>query len=99
MRDRRSKKRRLDGDGQRVEKVRPFSQEDEQAFLLKARAMYGYEEWVFWLTLFRTGIRIGEGLALGLADFKLDEEKPRLHLHQTWSTGSGLHRSGRTSRT
>ena len=49
------------------------------------------DEWFFWLTLFRTGVRIGEGLALELADFRVDDAKPALHVHQTMSQGVGLH--------
>jgi integrase len=71
-------------EGERV-KMRPFTHDDEATFLSKARELYGYEEWFFWLTLLRTGVRIGEGLALELADYKVDEAKPHLHVHQTWS--------------
>jgi integrase len=74
-----------------TKRKRAFSEEEEKAFLAKVRELYGYESWFFWLTMFRTGLRVGECIALELSDFKRPASPdPILHVHQTW-TQKGRH--------
>ena len=74
-----------------TKRKRAFGEEDEEAFLAKIRELYGYEPWFFWLTMFRTGLRVGECIALELSDFqRLTSPDPTLHVHQTW-TQKGRH--------